>query len=81
MPILPKQRDGWAFVRILALEHFYYYFDVVGLARCGHSSRNGRVWSSFLAYTNSKNALTPHAKEHPDDQTEKRNKEDQEEPT
>jgi len=51
-----QQREGWALVRKLALEHFSYYFDVVGLARCDHSSRNGRVWSSFLAYTNSKNA-------------------------
>jgi hypothetical protein len=25
-----QQREGWALVRILALEHFDYYFDVVG---------------------------------------------------
>lgn len=41
----------------LGLAHFCYYSDVVGLARSGLLSPNGRVWSGFLAYTHSKNAL------------------------
>jgi hypothetical protein len=43
------------------LKHFCYYCELEMLARCGHSSRNGRVQNSFLAYFDSKNALNPKA--------------------
>jgi hypothetical protein len=58
-------------MRGMRLEHFHYYYDVVGFAMCGHSFTparkdrapgtpirwNGRARFSFYAYTNSENAL------------------------